>query len=170
MGMASGRQGIAACGARCNGSDNDRCKAMSRPECCEPPKTCFNCLFSDCINVAPPTADEGAYMTIGHAPDFVDLQRIESRKRKQTTYTLRVAAGCCYKCGKPLTAADGEHKACNACRAKARAAQRAKQNAQKKSREKAAKEKNQVKYTTRKVGGQNEALSCLCRCHDSPRH
>ena len=126
MGMASGRQGIAACGARCNGSDNDGGETMSRPEGCEPPKTCFNCPFDDCINAAPPNSDEGSYMTIGHAPDFVDLQKIESRKRKQTTYTLRVAAGCCYKCGKPLTAADGDHKACSACRAKARAAGRAK--------------------------------------------
>lgn len=137
MGMASGRQGIAACGARCNGSDNDGGETMSRPEGCEPPKTCFNCPFDDCINVAPPTVDEGAYMTIGHAPDFVDLKRIESRKRKQTTYTLRVAAGCCYKCGKPLTAADGDHKACNACRAKVRAVQRAK----KKSRERRQKKR-----------------------------
>lgn len=166
--MASGRQGIAACGARCNGSDNYGGKTMSRPEGCEPPKTCFNCPFNDCINVAPPTADEGAYMTIGHAPDFVDLKRIESRKRKQTTYTLRVAARCCYRCGKPLTTADGDHKACSACRAKARAAERARRA--KKEPRKAAKEKNQVKYITRKVGGQNEELSCLCRCHDSPRH
>lgn len=138
--MASGRQGIAACGARRNGSVNYGGETMSRPEGCEPPKTCFNCPFSDCINVAPPTADEGAYMTIGHAPDFVDLKRIESRKRKQTTYTLRVAAGCCYKCGKPLTTADGDHKACSACRAKARAAERARR-AKKKSRERRQKKR-----------------------------
>ena len=148
MGMASGRQGFAACGARCNGSDNDGGKTMSLPEGCEPPKTCFNCPFDDCINAAPPNSDEGAYMTIGHAPDFVDLQKIESRKRKQTTYTLRVAARCCYKCGKLLTAADGDHKACSACRAKARAAERAKRA--KKEPRKAAKEKNQVKYITAK--------------------
>ena len=124
--MAAGRKGIAACGACCDGGDNGGGKTMSRPEGCEPPKTCFNCPFDDCINAAPPNSDEGAYMTIGHAPDFIDLKKIESRKRKQTTYTLRVAAGGCYKCGKPLTAADGEHKSCNACRAKARAAGRAK--------------------------------------------
>ena len=144
--MASSRQGAADCGARCDGGDNGGGKTMSRPEGCEPPKTCFNCPFDDCINAAPPNSDEGAYMTIGHAPDFIDLKKIESRKRKQTTYTLRVAAGCCYKCGKPLTAADGEHKACNACRAKALAAQRAKRA--KKEPRKAAKEKNQVKYIT----------------------
>lgn len=125
MGMASGRKGFAACGACRSRGGNDGGETMSRPEGCEPPKTCFNCPFDDCINVAPPTVDEGAYMTIGHAPDFVDLKRIESRKRKQTTYTLRVAARCCYRCGKPLTAADGDHKACSACRAKARAAERA---------------------------------------------
>lgn len=113
---------------------------MSRPEGCEPPKTCFNCPFDDCINVAPPTVDEGAYMTIGHAPDFIDLKRIESRKRKQTTYTLRVAARCCYRCGKPLTAADGDHKACSACRAKARATERARR-AKKKSRKRRQKKR-----------------------------
>ena len=126
MGMAASRQGAAACGACCDGGAHNGGKTMSRPEGCEPPKTCFNCPFDDCINAAPPNSDEGAYMTIGHAPDFIDLKKIESRKRKQATYTLRVAAGCCYKCGKPLTAADGEHKACSACRAKARAAGRAK--------------------------------------------
>lgn len=128
MGMAAGLQVIADCGTHCDSGAHNGGKAMisRRPEGCEPPKTCFNCPFSDCINVAPPTADESAYMTIGHAPDFVDSQKIESRNRKKTTYMLRVAAGCCYKCGKPLTAADGDHKACNACRKKARAAERAK--------------------------------------------
>lgn len=140
MGMAAGRQGIAACSARRNGSDNDGGETMSRPEGCEPPKTCFNCPFDDCINAAPPNADEGAYMTIGHAPDFVDLKKIESRKRKQATYTLRVAAGCCYRCEKPLTTADGDHKACSACRARARAAERARY-AKKKSRERRQKKR-----------------------------
>lgn len=144
MGMASGRQSIAARSARCDGSGNDGGETMSRPEGCEPPKTCFNCPFDDCINVAPPTVDEGAYMTIGHAPDFVDLKRIESRKRKQTTYTLRVAARCCYRCGKPLTTADGDHKACSACRAKARAAERARRAKKRAAKGGKRKESSQV--------------------------
>ena len=99
---------------------------MSRPEGCEPPETCFNCPFADCINAGPPTVGESAYMVIGHAPDFVDLQKIKARNKKKTISTLRAATGCCSKCGKPLTAADGDHKTCNACRKRELATERAK--------------------------------------------
>ena len=36
--------------------------------------------------------------------------------------------------------------------------------------QKAAKEKNQVKYITRKVGGQNEEVSRESESHSLPRH
>ena len=41
---------------------------------------------------------------------------------------------------------------------------------QKKEPQKAAKEKNQVKYITRKVGGQNEEVSRESESYSLPRH
>ena len=86
-----------------------------RPEGCNPPETCFTCRHPDCKNESIKiTSTEAAYERAGFTREYTPAYG--PNKNRDMKRRIREATGRCIYCGKPLTAEDGEHKSCAACR------------------------------------------------------